>query len=135
SFTAWEPFNNLIKETVPAYTYAPMKNESELRKCELKSRYKNKNSCFDEDVVNKVNEFIRGYKSNETNFLFIHLTDCDERGYDYRYDHGGVNQIKDDRTTIGVHGGNSEDEMNIFLSVCGPGILAASKIEGDLSNL
>ncbi|CAG8523887.1 9739_t:CDS:2 [Cetraspora pellucida] len=50
-------------------------------------------------------------------------------------DHGGVNQIKDNGTTISVHSGNSEDEINVFLSVCGSGILAASKIEGDLSNL
>ncbi|CAG8740859.1 10150_t:CDS:2, partial [Racocetra persica] len=34
-----------------------------------------------------------------------------------------------------VHGGNSKDEMNVFLSVCGPGILAASKIKKNLSNL
>ncbi|CAG8486353.1 2381_t:CDS:1 [Cetraspora pellucida] len=149
-----------------------MKNESESRKRELKSRYENKNSCFDEDVVNKVNEFIRGCESNEIKFLFIHLTDCDEHGHNYGYgtkqylkqiqsldkqigiimrtikekgwiedslvimttDHGGVNKIKDG-TTIGVQGGNSEDKINVFLSVCGPGILAASKIEGDLSNL
>ncbi|CAG8523865.1 9738_t:CDS:1, partial [Cetraspora pellucida] len=26
SFATWGPFNNLIEETVPAYTYAPIKN-------------------------------------------------------------------------------------------------------------
>ncbi|CAG8768103.1 22924_t:CDS:1, partial [Racocetra persica] len=50
-------------------------------------------------------------------------------------DHGGLNKINNDVNTYGVHGKNSEDEMNVFLSVCGPGILAASKIKGNLSNL
>ncbi|CAG8510285.1 12291_t:CDS:2 [Cetraspora pellucida] len=173
SFAAWEPFNNLIKETIPAHVYAPMKNESELHKCELNSRYNNKNSCFHKDVVNKVNKFIRGCESNETKFLSIHLTNCDECGHNYGYgtnhylqqiqyldkqigiimcvikekgwiedslvimttDHDGLNKTNDDGNTYDVHGGNSEDEMNVFLSACGSGILAASKIKENLSNL
>ncbi|CAG8802226.1 36650_t:CDS:2, partial [Racocetra persica] len=50
-------------------------------------------------------------------------------------DHGGINQTKDDGTTQGRHGGSSDDEMNVFLAVCDPGITPNSKIEGKVVNM
>ncbi|CAG8533058.1 11964_t:CDS:1 [Ambispora leptoticha] len=165
SFAAWAPVNTgIIELSVPMYRYAPDTNESKPIQWWLwfKHRCLN-NSTYDGYVVKNACDYIKK-ENSDVKLLSIHLVDVDETGHGHGWggkyynkqlrkmdarinqilkaideagwtedslvimttDHGGINK---------GHGGESKEEVSVFLSVLGSNIQKNGIIEGNVTNM
>jgi hypothetical protein len=155
----------MIELSVPVDRYSPLAHENFFcRKWLSFKHYFLKDSIYDYKLVSRLVGYIKNPENKDTKFLFIHLTDCDEHGHDHGYDSPNyLKQIEvmdsqvatilaaieeagwsndtliimtTDHGGIGKgHGGDSPEEIGVFLSIKGPGIEPNSKIKGNLYNM
>ncbi|CAI2164300.1 11161_t:CDS:2 [Funneliformis geosporum] len=155
----------IIELSVKADLYAPLTHENRFWRWWLRFKHHwLKNSVYDYAVVSRLVDYIRNPENKSVKLLFVHLTDVDEHGHGHGYgSQKYLNQIKvmdshvatileaidevgwkDDSLVImttdhgGIgrsHGGDSDQEVNVFLAVRGAGIEPSSKIESKVTNM
>lgn len=161
----WPINTGIIEMSVKMDRYSPLTHEDEFRKKQLIFEHqKNKNSIYDKDVILRLREYILDSRNKDTEFLFVHLVDVDEHGHDYgfgslqhleqiRVADSQIAQILDAIRKVGwensslviittdhggifkKHGGDSQQETDVFLAVKGLGIKPNSNIAGKVTNM
>ncbi|CAG8514617.1 56_t:CDS:2 [Acaulospora colombiana] len=155
----------IIELSVKVDFYAPLTHENIFWRWWLRFKHHVlKDSVYDRKVVSRVVDYICSPENSDVKLLFVHLTDVDEHGHGHGYgSRPYLNQIKvmdsqiatileavdeagwrDDSLVImttdhgGIgrgHGGNSYQEISVFLAVRGISIKPNSKIENEISNM
>lgn len=164
SFVAWNPINTgIIEQDVKVEFYAPLTHENIIFQTWLRFRHWCKRSDYDSSVVSRVIDYIANSDDQSMRLLLIHLTDVDEYGHHYGYGSElYLNQIKILDTQIAAilkavkdttwgeraltiittdhggtgrgHGGNSIEELNVFVAINGSDIKPNSTI-GEVKNM
>ncbi|RIA84312.1 alkaline-phosphatase-like protein [Glomus cerebriforme] len=155
----------IIELSVKADLYAPLTHESIFWRWWLRFKHNwLKDSVYDYTVISRLIDYIRNPENKDVELLFVHLTDVDEHGHGHGYgSQPYLNQIKimdsqiatiletleevgwkddsliimtTDHGGIGTrHGGNSDQEVNVFLAVNGAGIEPNSTIKSEVTNM
>ncbi|CAG8632562.1 11419_t:CDS:2 [Ambispora gerdemannii] len=155
----------IIELSVKVDFYAPLTHENIFWRWWLLFKHNwLKNSVYDYTVVSRLIDYIRNPENDNVKLLLVHLTDVDEHGHGHGFgSQPYLNQIKimdsqvakileaideagwrDDSLVImttdhgGIgrsHGGDSDQEVNVFFAVRGAGIEPGSKIESEVTNM
>jgi len=155
----------IIELSVKTDLYAPLTHENIFCRWWLRFKHHwLKDSIYDYTLVSRLVDYIRNPENENVKLLFVHLTDVDELGHGYGYgSQQYLNQImildshvktiletideagwRDDSLVImttdhgGIgrkHGGDSDEEVNVFLAGRGAGIEPNSKIESEVINM
>lgn len=154
----------IIELSVKADLYAPLTHENMFWRWWLRFKHHwLKDSIYDYTLVSRLVNYIQNPENDNVKLLFAHLVDVDEYGHDYGFgsqqylnqieimdshvkkilkaidkagwregslvimttDHGGIGR---------KHGGNSVQEVDVFLAVRGSGITQNTNIESNIIN-
>ena len=156
--------SGIIERSVKMDEYSPMLHENWIDRSYLyMMHHVFKKPIYDEYLVKQLLNYLRNNDNKKLKLLFVHLTDIDEIGHIYGFnssqyleqikktdnyleiilrtiselnwpknilriittDHGGIGKS---------HGGESDQEVNVFLSISGEGIVPCL-IESEITNM